>query len=482
MRRRSIRLVFMAALAVPLISLGVGVPAQESPSSGSDWPMWGGTPDRNMVSDMTGLPADWDVDTGRNVKWMAKLGSQTYGNPVVAEGVVLVGTNNESVKDPRQQGDMGILMAFRETDGAFLWQHANAKLIAGRVHDWPYQGVCSSPLVEDGVVYYVSNRGEVVALDIEGFRDGENDGWVQDEPYSSEIDADVIWRFDMLEEVGAFPHNMSNSSPVIYGDLIFVSTSNGQDESHVNIQSPLAPAIIALNKTTGELIWEDNSVDDRILHGQWASPTVGTIGGVGQVIMGQGDGWLRGYAAATGEKLWEFDTNPKDSEWPRTRNELIATAVVYDDLVYIANGQDPEHGEGVGNMYAIDATKRGDITETGRVWYYTDIRRSISTPAIYDGLIYQPDFSGFLHCLDAKTGQVYWVHDTFAAVWGSPLVVEGRVYLGDEDGDVVVLKTGTELEVIAEMNLGSAVYSTPVPANGVLFLGSRNQLFALTAN
>ena len=168
--------------------------------------------------------------------------------------------------------------------------------------------------------------------------------------------------------------------------------------------------------------------------------------------------------------------------WPRTRNELIATAVVYDDLVYIANGQDPEHGEGIGNMYAIDATKRGDITQTGRVWYYTDIRRSVSTAAIHDGLIYQPDFSGFLHCLDAKTGEVYWVHDTFAAIWGSPLVVNGRVYLGDEDGDVVVLKTGKRLEVIAEMNLGGAVYSTPVPANGVLFLSSRNQLFALAEN
>ena len=286
----------------------------------------------------------------------------------------------------------------------------------------------------------------------------------------------------MLEEVGAFPHNMSNSSPVVYGDLIFVSTSNGQDESHVNIQSPMAPAIIALNKTTGELIWEDNSVDDRILHGQWASPTVGTIGGVDQVIMGQGDGWIRGYEVTSGEKLWEFDTNPKDSVWPRTRNELIATAVVYNDLVYIANGQDPEHGEGIGNMYAIDATQRGDITELGRVWYYTDIRRTVSTAAIYDGLIYQPDFSGFLHCLDAETGEVYWVYDTFAAIWGSPLVVDGRVYLGDEDGDVVVLKAGKELEVIAENYLGSAVYSTPVPANGVLFLGSRNQLFALVEN
>ena len=89
---------------------------------------------------------------------------------------------------------------------------------------------------------------------------------------------------------------------------------------------------------------------------------------------------------------------------------------------------------------------------------------------------------GFLHCLDAETGEVYWVYDTFAAIWGSPLVVDGRVYLGDEDGDVVVLKAGKELEVIAENYLGSAVYSTPVPANGVLFLGSRNQLFALVEN
>ena len=166
----------------------------------------------------------------------------------------------------------------------------------------------------------------------------------------------------MMEEVGVLPHNMSNSSPVIYGDLIFVSTSNGQDESHVNIPSPKAPAIIAINKNTGKLVWEDNSVEDRILHGQWSTPAVGKIGGVVQVVSGQGDGWVRGYEATTGKKLWEFDTNPKDSVWPKTRNEVIGTPVIYEDNVYIANGQDPEHGEGVGHLYAIDATKRGDIT------------------------------------------------------------------------------------------------------------------------
>jgi outer membrane protein assembly factor BamB len=266
---------------------------------------------------------------------------------------------------------------------------------------------------------------------------------------------------------------------VSHGDLIFVSTSNGQDESHVNVPSPKSPAIIAVSKKTGKLVWEDNSVNDRILHGQWASPTVGTIGGVVQVVHGQGDGWIRGYEAATGKKLWEFDTNPKDSVWPKTRNEVISTAVIYEDKVYISNGQDPEHGEGVGHMYCIDGSKRGDITKTGMVWHYDKIRRSISTPAIKDGIVYQADFSGFLHALDAKTGAVYWKHDLFAAIWGSPMLIDGKIYLGDEDGDVVIMQEGKTLKVLGELNMGSSVYSTPVPANGALYISNRNELYAL---
>ena len=310
------------------------------PGTGN-WPMWGGTPDRNMVSNMKGLPTNWDVKTKKNVRWVAQLGSQAYGDPTVAGGMVFVGTNNESLKNPKQPGDRGVLMAFRESDGEFLWQHTNEKLAAGRVNDSPYQGVCSSPLVEGDRLYYVSNRCEVVCLDTKGFRDGVNDGPYKEEKFTDLIDADIIWKFDMMEEVGSSPHNMSNSSPVSYGDLIFVSTSNGQDETHVHIPSPRAPAIIALNKKTGKLAWEDNSVGERILHGQWSSPSVGKVGDVVQVVMGQGDGWVRGYEALTGKKLWEFDTNPKDSVWPKTRNELIATPVIYDNKVYIANGKTP---------------------------------------------------------------------------------------------------------------------------------------------
>jgi outer membrane protein assembly factor BamB len=462
---------------VVLLLCGLMLEASE-PGTG-DWPMWGGTADRNMVSNMKGLPTDWDIKTKKNVKWVAQLGSQSYGNPIVAGGMVFVGTNNELLRDPKQPGDRGVLMAFRETDGQFLWQHTHAKLESGRANDWPFQGIASSPLVEGDRLYYVSNRGVLFCIDINGFRDnGENDGLVQNEQLKGQNDADVIWAYDMMEQVGAYPHNLANSSPVMWGDMLFVSTSNGQDESHVNVPSPKAPAIIAVKKESGELAWEDNSVGDRILHGQWSTPAVGRIGGVVQVISAQGDGWVRGYELS-GKKLWEFDTNPKNSVWPKTRNELIGTPVIFEDRVYIANGQDPEHGEGVGHFYAIDATKRGDITESGRIWHYDKIRRSISTAAIADGLVYISDFSGFLHCLDAKTGQPYWTHDTFAAIWGSPFVADGKVYLGDEDGDIVVIQHGKEKKVLAEMNMGSAVYATPVPARGTLFLNNRNELYAL---
>ena len=106
------------------------------------------------------------------MKWVADLGSQTYGNATVAGGRVFVGTNNELLRDPKQAGDRGVLMAFKQDTGEFLWQNTHEKVSAGRVNDWPFQGVASSRLVEGDRYYYVSNRGEVMCLDVEGFRDG----------------------------------------------------------------------------------------------------------------------------------------------------------------------------------------------------------------------------------------------------------------------------------------------------------------------
>ena len=446
----------------------------QQPGKSSHWPMPGKTSDRKMIS----LPAIWDLQSGVNIRWVAKLGSQTYSSPVVAGGKVFIGTNNEFPRNPANNHDMGVLMVFRESDGKFLWQALSEKLASGRAQDWPGVGVCSTPLVVGERVYYINNRNELVALDTEGFMDHKNDGPLQSETVGP-WEADQIWILDLIEELGVYPHNASHSSPVFRGDLLFVGTSNGRSEDHSRVPAPEAPTLIAVNRLSGKVFWSDSSPGDGILNGQWTSPTVAVIDGVDQVIMGQGDGWVRSFAAQTGKPLWKFNTNPKDTIYPETRNSILATPGVWENFVYVANGQDPENGEGRGYLYCIDATKRGDITERGLVWLYSEIRRSVSNPVLHKGLLYYPDFSGFLHCLDAASGRLYWVHDTFAAVWGSPTIADSKLYLGDEDGDVVVLALGKTEKVLAKNDLGSSVYSTPGPAHQALFIATREKLFAL---
>jgi outer membrane protein assembly factor BamB len=144
-------------------------------------------------------------------------------------------------------------------------------------------------------------------------------------------------------------------------------------------------------------------------------------------------------------------------------------------------GQDPDNSNGVGHAYAINPAQRGDITESGRVWHYDRLGRSISTAAVRDGLFYVSDLQGVLHCLDANTGKPQWTFDMMAPVWGSPLVADGKVYLRDQDGDVAVLQAGREMKKIAEIDMGNSVYSTPVPANGVLYIMTRSELYAIAA-
>lgn len=611
-----------------------------APIKPGDWAQWAGTSYRNNTPIGKGIPTEWEVgdfdrktgewisDDAQNIKWVARVGSQTYGNPVVAGGRVYVGTNNGAgwLKRYPSNVDLGCLLAFSEKDGSFLWQDSSEKLPTGRVHDWPLQGICCAPLVEGDRLWYVTSRGEVKCLDAEGFYDGEDDGPIQKPlavlfdimrnedatkdqvaPATKELDAsklsdvlleqfkgsgvdlpadakvavdeagkkwtvnakvgdadrtfklmiagprlkafkvvtpddkeeaDVVWAFNMMDTLNVSQHNMCSCSVTALGDILFVNTSNGLDESHINLPQPNAPSFIAMDKTTGEVYWTDKSPGTNILHGQWSSPTVAHLGGVDQVIFGGGDGWVYSFKADKGkdgkpELLWKFDANPKTSKWilggRGTRNNIIATPVVYDGLVYVAVGQDPEHGEGEGHVWCIDPTKRGDVSpqlamkvegdkrvplehrrlqavieEEGEVavdnensavvWHYTnfdqngdgefdfeeEMHRSCGTVAIQDDLLYIADFSGLFHCLDAKTGKVHWTYDMLAAAWGSPLIVEGHVYIGDEDGDVCIFNLSAEAhDPIAEINMGNSVYSTPIVANDVLFIADKTHIFAI---
>lgn len=532
-----------------------------------DWTTWGGTIGRNMVNATIGVTHDFNVEwtetwrengermvvehPTRRLLWMMDAGSQAYANPVVADGRVFIGANNGSAYRPKydSETDLGCVLAFDEKTGKFLWQLSRTKLAAGRVNDWLEQGICSTPFVEGDRLFVVTNRCEIMCLDTAGFYDGENDGF-QDEEDKEEQDADIVWSLDMIEELGVFPHNLATSCPVVWGDHVFLITSNGVGEEHLEVPAPRAPSFIAVNKTTGELVWEDNTPFDGILHGQWSSPAVAEVEGGAQILMAGGDGWLYSFDPAGdgeggGKILWKFDLNPKDTNWllggEGTRNAVISTPIVVDDSVVLAVGQDPEHGNGVGHIYRIALDKTGDVSpvlvvnkESGepveqgvlydggeeheikpnensaQIWHFggvdedgsvtgreggTKFGRTISTAAVSDGLVFAPDLIGYLHCLDFETGEQYWVYDTFGEVWGSPMVVDGKVFLGDAEGDLTVFAAdkGTTDEdgkrvanVLIKKRSGkdgaivfpNAIYSTPTIANGNMYMTDRNTLYA----
>ncbi|MFN5322904.1 MAG: PQQ-binding-like beta-propeller repeat protein [Planctomycetota bacterium] len=498
---------------------------------GKDWGQWLGSPFRNNVVVAEKIPLEWDVTTGKNVRWSVKLGSETYGNPVVANGKVYVGTNNGAGYVPRFPNtvDLGALICFDEQSGNFLWQHCNEKLPTGRVHDWPDQGICSVPMIDGDRLWYVSSRGEVVCLDTEGFLDDENDGPFSAEPNQNKDEADVVWKLDMMKELRVSQHNMCSCSVTCAGDLLFVITSNGVDEGHVNLPADASPSFLCMDRRSGKVLWTDSSPGANVLHGQWSSPAYGTLGGVEQAIFGGGDGWLYSFSArgkdGKAELLWKFDCNPKKSRYAlrgATRNHVVGTPVIYDGLVYVAVGEDPEHLEGEGHLWCIDPTKRGDTSPTlvfnaadptkpiphkrlqacvetegdferdnpnsAAVWHYggEDIEenelamhRAVGSVAIKNNLLFIADQTGVFHCLDAKTGKPHWAYHMESESWASPLIVNDLVYIGDSDGEIAVFRCSAEMEKLSEVYMESACFTSPIVANDTLFIANRNRLYAL---
>ncbi len=520
-------------LPVQTISSSQGTPVQTP----SGFPQWGRTSSRNNVAQTTDIPSEWNTKTEENIRWQVKLGSQTYGTPVVAGGKVFIGTNNGHgyLKQYPAAVDLGCLLCFDQETGEFLWQHSNRKLPTGRVHDWPLIGVVSTPLVVGDRLWYVSNRAMVVCLDVEGFTDGENDGLVTDEESTGQHDADVVWQFDMLATLGISPVNMSACSPTTDGTRLFIVTSNGVDETHNNVPAPNAPAFLCLDRATGQVLWTDNSPGGNVVC-QWSSPSFGVFDGQPQAIFPGGDGWLYSFDPAgdgrgKSKLLWKFDCNPKDAKWELLsgrRNPHLTMPVIADGKVYVSTGQSPENGEGEADLWCIDPTHRTDgsdvsetlvISKAGRnvpprrlqnmnraegereipnpnsavVWHYTGgdlndngelefdetLHRTLGCPVIADGHVVLADFSGLLHCLDVETGQLQWTYDLYAMAWSTPLIADGKIYVADEDGEVAILELGEEQRFLREISFNNSIYSTPIVADGVLYVSDRGRLYAI---
>lgn len=491
-----------------------------------DWPQWGGSNSRNMVSEEKNLPDSFvpgekdsqagqlKMETTKNVKWGKRLCQAIYSTPVVAGGRIFLGG--------RQPG-LGLLMCLEEQTGKLLWQwqgparkiplHIDGFLI-GISPNPEALGVCSTPVVDGDRVYFVTHSFKVMCLEVAGQPGAAAPG-----------QARVVWEYDLWDQLGVFPCDAANGCPAIAGDFLYVQTSNGIDrnmsvakERQRKLPAPQAPNLVVLDKKTGRLVATDGlAIAEHILHGQWSSVSLGQVAGRKLVFFGAGDG--RCYAfealAAAAEQpvklktVWSYDCIPseyrayggldalahyrlgdvrcKDSLNNNDgafvgESEIIGTPVLDHDRIYVAIGRDPEHGRGRGALHCIRATGTGDVTRTGRVWTYQGLDRSLSTVSVAAGLLYLCDVAGRLHCVDADTGQCYWVYESNSTVWGSTLVADGKVYLPTPKG-LIVLAAGKEKKVLSQINVGAALYATPVAANGTLYIASRTGwLWAVSQN
>jgi outer membrane protein assembly factor BamB len=326
------------------------------------------------------------------------------------------------------------------------------------------------------------------------------------------------------EAVRCRPSDACNGSPLIDGDLVYVTTSNGVDriitvpieeDAARRCFAPDAPTLIVLDKRTGRFLAKDTApTAANMLHGQWSSPSMGTVQGRKLIFLGGGDGACYAFEALSGvpkepvtlKTAWWVDCIPPeyrsfggmdlmvhytlgDKRRRDTINELndgsfvgmseiIATPVFYKDRVYVAIGRDPDHGRGRGALLCLDASQSGDSTETGKLWTYQGLDRSISTVSIADGLLYVADVAGRLHCLDAETGTVHWVYDSKSRVISSTLVADGKVYLPNEK-HLDILAAGRTMKLLSQISLGAPSWSTPVAANGTLYVASKKYLWAV---
>jgi len=477
-----------------------------------------------------------DASTCENVKWVVRLCSVVYGNPTIADGRVFVGTNVGALSRTDKRFNLqkgGLLQCRDEQTGKLLWQlvipHPEQRDFPWKTNIMGFNfGVIGSPAVAGEKVYITNNRGDVLCLDVRGLANG-NDGAYKDEaqymagPRKKPVeltdgDADILWRRSLWEKdhgVCMVPHDAIGSAPLVHGDLLYVTTSNSVDNSHYNVPNPDAPSLIVLDRHTGRLVAADNEkIGHRLWHGLWSSPNQGVVNGKTLIFFGAADGWVYAFEAlkAVPEKpthlklAWKYDCNPpryrmrdgkvidyysgdkrKIRKYKERGNrndrkflgpsQIIATPVFYKNRVYVPIGQDPAHGNGIGLLHCIDATKTGDVTRTGCVWTYDGIQRTISTVAIADGLVYAPDITGTLHCLDADTGKCYWTHDMKTEGWGGPLIADGKVYVNTRRS-FYVFAHGKEKKLLHnDRTAGSE--ASPVAANGTLFTVLKGYLWAI---
>ncbi len=412
-----------------------------APALANDWAEWRG-PARDGISPEKGLPSTW-TPGGINTAWKVPFGGRSA--PIVMNGRVYL-QNTAGAGESEQER----LMCFDADTGKLLWEHRfNVYLSDVPPHRVGWASPVGDPAT--GNVYVFGVGGTLLGLTGNG---------------------KVIWERSLGEDFGLLTtHGGRTVSPLIDGDLVIVSGVTFAWGQH----GRGAHRFMAFDKKTGETMWV-SAPGGRPYDTTYAAPIIVSVNGTRLLIQGASDGVTHAIKAQTGEPVWKIEISKRG---------LNTGAVVYGTTAILTHSEENLDSNEMGMMVAVDAASKGEIKKDQAKWTTLGWQGGFSSPVLDGDHLYQLDNSANLAAFDVKTGKQLWLKSLGTIQKASPVLADGKLYVGTENGKFYILQpSATGVEILDEDQLGTAalpeaIIASPAVANGRIYFVTDANLYAI---
>lgn len=425
-------------LRIGIITL-IGITAH---AFAGDWTHWRG-PNANGLANEKNLPATWSPD-GENLVWKADVGARS--SPLVHNGRVFV-INRAGEGEQIQER----VMALDFDTGKVLWEHRFnvflTDIVAHRL-GWAQLAIDS-------------DTGYIYAHGVQGlFKCFTPDG-------------KIVWERSLTEEFGRVSgYGGRTNSPIVDGDLVIIS-------SIFSTWGPWGRGVhrfIAMDKKTGSVVWT-SSPSKTPLDTTYSVPVIADVNGQRLLMAGLADGYVHALKVHTGEPVWAYQLSKRG---------INASVLYHEGKVYAAHSEENLDTNLMGAVVCIDATKSGDISNSGTIWKREGLGVGYASPAYDDGMLIVADNAANLYALDGETGKDIWHFNYGAACRGSALLADGKIYIGEVAGTYHVIeynkKGAKRLDSDSfERPDGSPIeiFSSPVAVQGRVILATKDGLYCI---
>lgn len=410
--------------------------------SAADWPEWRG-PSRDGRSAETGLPTRWSPQ-GENLAWRIPIGSRSA--PVAFGNRVYV--NSPTPGDPSSTQER--LIAIDAETGKVVWERRFSLFLS----DVPqHRASWASPAVdpETGNIYLFTVAAQLVCVSPDG---------------------KVLWDRSLTDEYGAVTtHGGRTTSPIIAGDKIIL---NALILAWGDLNRP-GNRYFAFDKKTGQTVWI-SSPQTRHYDTNYSTPIVADLDGTRALLVGGTDGAYHALKLNTGEKIWSVDVS---------KRAILNSPLFRDNVAYITHGEENVDTTEMGMVAAIDATKTGVLAADAFKWRTRGFLPTFASPVMDDQRLYTIDNSAIIGAFDLKTGVKLWDRSLGTLQKGSPVLADGKLYVGTENGKFYILRpSATGVEVLDEDLLGTAqspepIVASPIVADGRVYVTTLDAIYAI---